>query len=171
MREWGWLTCFPFFFGLLIPSTLNHWHFPQVTFTGASVQLYLHKQATFLALLLGRAQVGVGEHMRVWTSHAGLWLTFLFCLCVFVPLLTPHPTPLAVPSFLLPFPYRPILNLSLFPDLLESCSMAGLEKGCRGHLATGVVNGSKGEETFPRKSSPLGRAMRLMSWQAHLCVP
>lgn len=68
----GVVDLFPFFFGLLIPSTLNHWHFPQVTFTGASVQLHLHKQGTFLALLLGRAQVGVGEHMRVWTSHAGL---------------------------------------------------------------------------------------------------
>lgn len=62
-------------------------------------------------------------------------------------------------------------ELASFPQPLETCFMAGLERGHQGHLATGVVIGNKGEETFPRKRSLLGRAMRLMSWQAHLCVP
>lgn len=77
MKEWGWLTCFPFFWtaNSLHPESLafSTVRFSrELKFSSTFRKQELHKQGAFLALLLGRPQVGVGEHMRVWASHSGL---------------------------------------------------------------------------------------------------
>lgn len=114
-KEWGWLTCFPFFL-LLIPSTMNHWHFPQFAFHRSLSSAPPLGNMNFInrevwALLLGSPQACAGVHMSLRASRSGLGLPFLLCLWVFVAF--PLPSALASPPP--PFPYRSVFELTPFP--------------------------------------------------------
>lgn len=94
MKEWGWLTCFPFF-GLLIPSTMNHWQFPvyfsqELKFSSTFRKHDLNKQGAFWPYFL--------VHRSVWVSTWGCGLPFWslahistpsLCLCL-IPLHIGH---------------------------------------------------------------------------------
>lgn len=51
----------------------------QLKFSSTFRKHELHKQRAFLAQLLGSPRVRVGEHMSMWASHSGLWLTSVLC--------------------------------------------------------------------------------------------
>lgn len=133
MKAWGWLTRFPFFL-LLIPSTLNHWHFPQFAFHRSLSSApplgnmnFINRELFWPFSLVLHRSVWVhawvcGPHALVLGSH----------LCSVSKGLCPIPVPLAVSSPLLPFPYRSVWNSSLSSDLLETCSMASRKWGLGG---------------------------------------
>lgn len=127
-KEWGWLTCFPFFL-LLIPSTMNHWHFPQFAFHRSLSSAPPLGNMNFInrevwALLLGSPQACAGVHMSLWASRSGLGLPFLLCASGS---LSRSPSLRLQPLLFHPFPTDQFLNSPLFPDLLETCSMASLQ--------------------------------------------
>lgn len=165
----GVVDLFPFFFGLLILSTLNPWHFPQFAFHGSLSSAPPLGNRNFINRELFWLYFSV-VHRSVWVStwECGLHILVFDSHFYSVSVSLYHSLPPTTPHCLWPLLFY---SFSLFPDLLETCSMAGLERGCQRPLATGVVIGSKDEETFPRKRFLLGRALRLMSWQAHLYVP
>lgn len=172
-KERGWLTCFPFFL-LLIPSTLNHWHFPQFAFQGSWSSApplgnmnFINRELFWPFVvepdLCGCTRECVGLAFWSWAHISAP------CLSVSVPR---HPSPWLDPP-LLPFPYRWGLKLHLSPELLETCSMASLkwESGEERTFSHWSSCRPRGWETFFWKRIILGRATKLTGWQAHLSVP
>lgn len=125
-KEWGWLTCFPFFL-LLIPSTLNHWHFPQFAFHRSLSSApplgnmnFINRELFWPFLLVVHRSVWVhtwacGPHAPVLSSHS------------YSVSLSHSPSPRLYPLLFHPFPTDQFLNSPLFSHCLETCSMASLK--------------------------------------------
>ena len=130
IKEWGWLTCFPFFL-LRIPSTLNHWHFPQFALPRSLSSApplgnknFINKELFWPCILQPTCLCGWAHGctgFMFWSLARGLTL----CLWVFVP------KPFPFGWTLYPFPTNQFGTRLFSLNSLESHFMADLERGAK----------------------------------------